>query len=173
MNLYRDSTMMLKQIFGISVLLVANSVFSAEIAIENNQLRLAQPLVFETQSEVLTTESQASINDIKTFLDKKSYISTLRIEGHVSSFDDEQKNLLLSAERALSVAKALVEVGVDCQRLLTVAFGSSKPTAANTTPEGRVANSRIELVIAALRGKAIGGMPLEGVGQPLGDACAK
>jgi len=173
MNAHRDAIIMLKKILGISVLLVANSVFSAEVIIENNQLRLAQPLVFETQSEVLAAESQASINDVKTFLDKKSYISTLRIEGHVNSFDDEQKNLLLSAERALSVAKTLVEMGVDCQRLLTVAFGSSKPVAANTTPEGRVANSRIELVIAALRGKAIGGMPLEGVGQPLGDACAK
>ena len=88
-------------------------------------------------------------------------------------FEDEQKNLLLSAERGLSVAKALVEAGLDCKRLLISAFGSSKPIEVNSTPEGKAANNRVDLFVAALRGRAIGGMPLEGVGQRVGDACAK
>lgn len=155
------------------LLLLSGYAFSDEITIENNQLKLNQSLSFATQTEELLPDNKAIIEQIKVFLEKKSYISTVRIEGHVNTFEDEQKNLLLSAERGLSVAKALVEAGVDCQRLLISAFGSSKPIAANSTPEGKAANNRIDLFVAALRGKAIGGMPLEGVGQRVGDACTK
>lgn len=155
------------------MLLLSSYAFSDEITIENNQLKLSQPLSFATQTEELLPDNKVTIEQVKVFLEKKSYISTLRIEGHVNAFDDEQKNLLLSAERGLSVAKALVDVGVDCKRLLISAFGSSKPIAANSTSEGKAANNRVDLFVAALRGKAIGGMALEGVGQRVGDACAK
>lgn len=163
---------MLKKILLMTVIM-ANIANADEITIENNQLKFSQPLMFATQTEELLPDNKAIIEQIKVLLEKKSYISTVRIEGHVNSFEDEQKNLLLSAERGLSVAKALVEAGVDCQRLLISAFGSSKPIAANSTPEGKAANNRIDLFVAALRGKAIGGMPLEGVGQRVGDACTK
>lgn len=155
----------------IVMLLWANAAFCDEITIANNQLQLLQPLVFETQTDVLLPQSQAAITDIKAFLDKKSYISTLRIEGNVNIFADEQQNLVLSAERGLAVAKALVAAGVACERLLVSALGSSKPVATNDTPEGRVANNRIDLVVAALRGRAIGGMPVEGVGQKVESDC--
>lgn len=155
----------------IVMLLWANAAFCDEITITNNQLQLSQPLVFETQTDVLLPQTQAAIMDIKAFLDKKSYISTLRIEGNVNIFADEQQNLVLSAERGLAIAKALVAAGVACERLLVSALGSSKPVATNDTPEGRVANNRIELVVAALRGKAIGGMPVEGVGQKVENGC--
>jgi OOP family OmpA-OmpF porin len=155
----------------IVMLLWANAAFCDEITIANNQLQLSQPLVFETQTDVLLPQSQAAIMDIKAFLDKKSYISTLRIEGNVNIFADEQQNLVLSAERGLAIAKALVAAGVACERLLVSALGSSKPVATNDTPEGRVANNRIDLVVAALRGRAIGGMPVEGVGQKVENDC--
>lgn len=163
---------MLKKIL-VMTFIMANIANADEITIENNQLKFSQPLMFATQTEELLPDNKATIEQIKTFLEKKSYISTVRIEGHVNAFDDEQKNLLLSAERGLSVAKALVEAGVDCKRLLISAFGSSKPIAANSTPEGKAANNRVDLFVAALRGRAIAGMALEGVGQRVGDACAK
>jgi outer membrane protein OmpA-like peptidoglycan-associated protein len=163
---------MLKKMF-FCVLLLSGYAFSDEITIENNQLKFNQALSFATQTEELLSDNKVTIEQIKVFLEKKSYISTVRIEGHVNAFEDEQKNLLLSAERGLSVAKALVEAGVDCKHLLISAFGSSKPIAANSTPEGKAANNRVDLFVAALRGKAIGDMPLEGVGQRVGDACAK
>jgi len=163
---------MLKKIF-LMAFLAANVASADDISIENNQLKLNQPLIFASQTEELLPDNKATIEQVKAFLEKKSYISTLRIEGHVNTFEDEQKNLLLSAERGLSVAKALVEAGLDCKRLLISAFGSSKPIEVNSTPEGKAANNRVDLFVAALRGRAIGGMPLEGVGQRVGDACAK
>ncbi|WP_297925269.1 OmpA family protein, partial [uncultured Agitococcus sp.] len=122
---------MLKKILLMTVIM-ANIANADEITIENNQLKFSQSLMFATQTEELLPENKATIEQVKTFLEKKSYISTIRIEGHVNAFEDEQKNLLLSAERGLSVAKALVEAGVDCQRLLISAFGSSKPIEANS-----------------------------------------
>jgi OOP family OmpA-OmpF porin len=54
-----------------------------------------------------------------------------------------------------------------------VGFGGSKPVASNTTPEGRGQNRRVAFINAALRGRAIGGMPLDGGGKVAsGDLCA-
>ncbi len=69
------------------------------------------------------------------------------------------------------MAKALVAKGVDCKRLLPVGFGETKPRAENKTPEGKAQNRRTTFVNAALRGKAIGGAPLEGFGKIAGDPC--
>jgi OOP family OmpA-OmpF porin len=64
-----------------------------------------------------------------------------------------------------------VEQGIDCKRLISVGFGSSKPVADNATPEGRRQNTRIEIINAALRGKVIGGMPIDGGGILAVDPC--
>ncbi len=98
----------------------------------------------------------------------KTYISLLRIEGHSDNQGDTQ---LLTEKRALAVAKALAGKGVACARLLPVGFGSSKPVADNATADGRAKNRRIEAVNAQLRGRPIGGMPVDGGGKVAGDPC--
>jgi OmpA-OmpF porin, OOP family len=65
----------------------------------------------------------------------------------------------------------LVALGVDCKRLLPVGFGSNKPVADNSSPEGKMKNRRINFVIAALRSKTIGGLPADGGGKTAGNAC--
>ncbi len=141
--------------------------------LDGNQLILPRPFVFETGSDTLTQDSNAALRLIMSYLEDKSYISTLRIEGHVAGGGDEAKNQELSEKRALAVTRRLVEYGVDCKRLLPVGFGSSKPVAANDTAEGRAANTRVAAFNAALKGRAIGGMPLDGGGRVAGDPCAK
>ena len=105
------------------------------------------------------------------YLADKTYISTLRIEGHTDDRGDAGANQALSEKRALAVAKALVAKGVDCKRLLPVGFGANKPIRPNDTPEGRAQNRRMDFVNAALRGRAIGGMPVDGGGVVAGDPC--
>ena len=61
---------------------------------------------------------------------------------------------------------------IDCNRLIAVGFGSTKPVADNSTPVGKAENRRIEFVMAGLRGKAISGMPLDGGGKVAGDLCS-
>lgn len=139
--------------------------------IKDNALVLPAPIAFETAGDGLRPESDVSLQHVASYLKEKSYISLLRIEGHTDSQGDPSKNQTLSEKRALAVGRWLVAHGVECQRLLAVGFGGSKPIAANSTPEGRAQNRRIHFVNAALRGRPIGGMPVDGGGRVAGDLC--
>jgi OOP family OmpA-OmpF porin len=137
--------------------------------LENGELVLPSPLTFKAGTDTLTEESTAALEHVLAYLNDKSYISHLRIEGHASAGDSQA----LTEQRALAVARWLVEKGVDCGRLVPVGFGNTKPVAENATPEGKAKNQRMTFVNAGLRGKAIGGMPFDGGGKPAGDPCAK
>ena len=141
--------------------------------IENNRLVTPGPVLFQTGSDKLKPESEAALEHVKAYLAEKSYISTLRIEVHSDNQGDPQKNQALTEQRAVAVARALIAKGVDCKRLVAVGFGDSKPIADSRTPEGRAENRRVAFVNAALRGRPIGGMPLDGGGRSASaDLCA-
>jgi OmpA-OmpF porin, OOP family len=139
--------------------------------LEGNQVVIDKPILFKTGTAVLQPVSDSALQIIKKYLGDKSYISTLRIEGHIAAGADAAKNQLLSRQRALAVSKRLVQLGADCKRLIAVGFGDTKPLAVNTSPEGRAQNTRIAFYNAALRGRLIGGMPADGGGQLAGDPC--
>lgn len=141
--------------------------------IENNRLVLPSPIVFDTAKDTLKPESDAALGLIVQYLDDKPAVTLLRIEVHSDNAGSEDFNLKLTQKRALSVGMALVAKGVSCKRLIAVGFGSQKPVADNRTPEGKAQNRRTELVNAELRGKAIGGMPVDGGGRLAGELCAK
>ncbi|WP_153799701.1 OmpA family protein [Foetidibacter luteolus] len=135
--------------------------------LSGNEVVLEKAITFETGTANLTPESEETLAIIKQYLDDKSYISLLRIEGHVSNGNGQQ----LSEQRALAVCKKLVALGVDCKRLMAVGFGNTKPVADNSTPEGRAQNNRLSFFNAALRGRLIGGMPADGGGNVAGEVC--
>jgi OOP family OmpA-OmpF porin len=141
--------------------------------IENNELKLPAPIVFQTGSDKLSPESDPALEHVRGYLEAKSYISTLRIEVHSDRDGSAAASQALTEKRALSVAKWLTSHGVDCKRLLAVGFGGNKPIAENNTPENKAKNRRVTFVNAALRGRAIGGMPPEGGGRNAGDVCAR
>jgi OOP family OmpA-OmpF porin len=149
------------------------SFFSiAQPKIENGKLIIDKPVVFKAGSSELTDEGKEALQQVKEFLQSKDYITTMRVEGHTDTDGNPEKNQTLTEQRALSVCKWLVANGVDCKRLLPVGFGGTKPVAANDSPDGKAENRRIDFVMAGLRGKAIGGMPLDGGGKVAGDPCA-
>lgn len=139
--------------------------------IENNRLVVPGVVLFQTGTDKILPESEKVLDHVRGYLAAKSYITLLRVEGHTESQGGAEHNQALSEKRAMAVARALVAKGVDCKRLLPVGFGETKPVAANTTAEGRAANRRVEFVNAALRGRPIGGMPVDGGGRVAGDAC--
>lgn len=141
------------------------------IVLRGGELVLPDPILFLTGKPELSPASDKPLDAVAAFLSAKPEITMLRIEGHTDSRGSADANLALSGKRALAVAKALVARGVDCRRLLPVTFGETKPIADNTTAEGRAQNRRMTLVIAALKGKPVGGMPLDGGGKMSGDPC--
>lgn len=144
---------------------------SPAFVIQDNQLEVPAPVVFKTGAAELAPESAAALDHVKAYLEAKKYVSLMRVEVHTDNLGDPAKNQALSEQRALGVAAALVARGVDCKRLLAVGFGQNKPIAANDTPENQARNRRVAFVNAALMGKAIGGMPVDGGGVVAGDAC--
>ena len=140
--------------------------------LEGHRLKLPAPFVFDGE-KLDVAASERAIEHVTSYLDAKTSISTLRIEVHADGSGSADEALALTKKRALAVARALVAKGVDCKRLVAVGFGGSKPVAPNDTPENKSANRRVECWNAALRGHAIGGMPLDGGGALAGDPCEK
>ena len=139
--------------------------------LEGNEVMIEKQILFEAGSATLTSESTAALEIIKQYLTDKSYISLLRIECHTDNSGDANRSQLLTEKRALAVCKKLVEMGVDCKRLIAVGFGSTKPIADNGTPDGKAQNRRVSFFNAALRDHLIGGMPADGGGKVAGDVC--
>ena len=139
--------------------------------LKGNEVKISKSISFKTGSDKLESESTAALEIIKQYLTDKTYISQLRIECHTDNSDDAGRSQTLTEKRALAICKKLVEMGVDCKRLVAVGFGDTKPVADNSTPAGKAENRRVSIFNAALRGHPIGGMPVDGGGNIAGDTC--
>ena len=139
--------------------------------LEGNEVKISKEVSFETGAAKLKPESTAALQIIKQYLDDKSYISMLRVEGHTDNSASTAASQTLSEKRALAVCAKLIELGVDCKRLIAVGFGDTKPVADNSTASGKAENRRISFINVSLRGRVIGGLPVDGGGQAAGDVC--
>ena len=101
-------------------------------------------LHFDTNKAAIQPDSKPLLDDIATAL-KNFPDWHLRIVGHTDSTGDPERNVHLSLDRALAIESALVERGVDPQRLVTAGLGESRPIVSNATPDGRALNRRVEL----------------------------
>jgi outer membrane protein OmpA-like peptidoglycan-associated protein len=105
-----------------------------------------QGIYFDTGSDRMRPESTATLKEIGTMLQEHPELS-LTIEGHTDNTGAAQANQDLSQRRAAAVAAFLSSAyKVDPSRLSPVGLGDTKPAGANTTPEGRQQNRRVELV---------------------------
>lgn len=77
------------------------------------------------------------------------------LSAHSDSEGTDSANLKASEKRGLAVAKWLVDKGVDEDRITVIAFGEQNPVQPNANPdgspneEGRAANRRVEIIVAA------------------------
>lgn len=145
------------------------TTYAQHYKMEGNELKLEEKIQFKSvNSSELTKEDIDLLKEVTNFLLEKTYISTMRIEGHLSGTAKDQS---LSEKRALAIAAYLTQQGIDCKRLIAVGFGNTKPIVGNDSKDAKEQNTRICFVMAALRNKLIGGMPVDGGGMVAGDIC--
>ena len=72
---------------------------------------------------------------------------SIEIGGHTDNVGNPKSNLSLSASRAESVNKYLIDAGISSSRLQNIGYGDKMPIASNDTEEGRQKNRRTELNI--------------------------
>lgn len=135
--------------------------------ISKDLITLPGAIEFETGKATFKAggTSEATLAQLKQFLDENPRITKLRIEGHTDNVGAAASNETLSGERALTIKKFLVEKGIDKARLLAVGFGQTRPIADNSTEEGRAKNRRTEFRIAELSGKPYLGRDANGGGK--------
>ena len=119
-----------------------------------DRLQLSGPIFFETGKANILPTSEATLEDLRLFLEEKSQITGLRIEGHTDSVGQPASNLTLSGERAKAVKTWLVNRGIASTRLISVGFGDTKPIADNNTEQGKSQNRRTDFVVVEVGGKA-------------------
>ena len=96
------------------------------------------------QGAKLTKADKSLLQDVVTLLQEFPKIK-LQIEGHFAA--GTTNAMALSDERAQVVRNYLISRGVAANRLTALGQGDQVPIAPNTTPEGRVRNTRIDFLI--------------------------
>lgn len=103
-------------------------------------------VLFEVGESDLLPSAAQSLDDVIELLESEPD-KEIRIEGHTDSTGPSALNLRLSRERAEAVRDALIERGIDPDRLNAVGMGEEFPIATNESAEGRASNRRVDVIV--------------------------
>ncbi|MCE1193737.1 MAG: OmpA family protein [Acidovorax sp.] len=108
-------------------------------------------VLFAFNKAELTAQAAPRLDKLASFL-QQFPDRRLLIEGYTDSVGSDSYNQDLSDRRAQSVRDALVQRGVNSNRITVRGYGKAYPVADNASPEGRAMNRRVEIVIADEQG---------------------
>lgn len=115
-------------------------------------VRLAGPVFFELGSADLTPKAEAWLGTMaRTLAETLTLDHTLDVEGHTDDLPIRTaafpSNWELSAARAGAVLRGLTRQGLALSTPRVVGYADSRPLVPNSSPENRVANRRVVLLI--------------------------
>lgn len=113
----------------------------------SDRIEVDGKILFALESADLDPRSDRLLNELARVIESNPDIERVIIQGHTDSTGDETYNDELSERRAASVRAALIERGIDGDRLVTRGFGERRPLAPNDTPAGRASNRRVEFML--------------------------
>ena len=106
-------------------------------------------VLFATGEAKLTNDSGQALRAVAAVLKNDKH--ALQVEGYTDNVPIKTplfaSNWELSAVRASSVVRLLIDSGIDENRMIAVGHGANDPVAPNDTPEGRSRNRRVEVMI--------------------------
>lgn len=101
---------------------------------------------FETNSSEVNRTSLLMLEIFAGYLQRNQTIG-VHIMGHTDNRGKPEDNLRLSQLRSESVARSLVQFGVEADQITHEGFGQSRPIASNESEEGRARNRRTEFEV--------------------------
>lgn len=108
-------------------------------------------VLFALNKATLKPGDMKSVNNLAAFM--KAYPKrNVMIEGYTDSTGPAEFNERLSRRRAKAVRNALVNDGINPDRITTKGYGAEYPVASNKTAAGRQENRRVEVVISGPNG---------------------
>ena len=132
---------------------LAGPLASGRITLRDGKIGISGSVLFSLNSAALQREGrevlrslvaplQVYLGEREELLMVSGFTDDLPIQSGNSRFDD---NWELSAQRALTVTRALIEEGMDPTIVFAAAFGAQQPVATNTDEDGRSRNRRVEM----------------------------
>lgn len=128
--------------------------------LSDGQISTATPMVrvvgkrswgisFATGTASLTEEASGTLTQIHNqILTTSGPNQIIEIHGHTDSVGVASRNMVLSSLRAEAIKNVLTAKGnVEAKAVRTFAHGDTKPVGDNSTPAGRAANRRVEIII--------------------------
>ena len=100
-------------------------------------------ITFDTDKAIIKPEYESEVAGLARFMDQ--YADTVvTVEGHTDSQGSDAYNEKLSQRRADAVKAALIaNYGIAADRVNAVGYGEARPTADNSTADGRKKNRRV------------------------------
>ena len=130
---------------------------SGRVTLANGRIGISGSVLFAVNSDQLRPDGRQLLKSLVPPL--QVYLGERDEMLMVSGFTDDkpvaesnrrfEDNLELSAQRALTVTRALIDEGMPSQRVFAAAFGAEQPVAANTSEQGRAKNRRVEMAPVA------------------------
>ncbi len=126
---------------------------SGRVTLSNGRIGISGNVLFAVNSDELRPEGRQLLKSLVPPL--KVYLGERDDMLMVSGFTDDKPmrdsnarfadNLELSAQRALTVSRALIDEGLPSPRVFAAAFGAEQPVASNADEAGRAKNRRVEM----------------------------
>lgn len=132
---------------------LADPLGSGRVTLVDGRIGISGSVLFALNSDQLQTEGrqllQSLVEPLRLYLGSREEI--LMISGFTDSLPIQKgnnhftDNWELSAQRALTVTRTLIDAGMPSSMVFAAAFGAEQPIAANTDAEGRAQNRRVEM----------------------------
>ncbi|WP_295910248.1 OmpA family protein [uncultured Xanthomonas sp.] len=132
---------------------LAAPLAAGRVTLVDGRIGIRGNVLFALNSDQLQPEGRDLLKSLAAPL--AGYLKARNEILMVSGFTDDRQvresnrqfadNWELSAERALTVTRALIEAGVPADAVFAAAFGAQQPVAPNSDEAGRASNRRVEM----------------------------
>ena len=132
---------------------LAGPLAAGRVTLADGRIGISGSVLFAMSSDELQPEGRQLLKGLAGPL--RAYLASRDEMLMVSGFTDDRTtregnrkfadNWELSARRALTVTRALIDAGVPSASIFAAAFGAEQPVASNASAEGRSRNRRVEI----------------------------